>query len=340
MKNIKVLISIFFITLVSILYILPNNVIAVSLTVTASKTITVGETGTITIGNGVTGRVDITSSNPSVASVSTSKLWIENGSASVSITAKKEGTATITVTANSLASADDGTPVSGSKTCTVTVKAKETPKTQTEQSTQKTTTTTKTNTKKNTTTTKKTETVKPTEEKEEATPQWGISEVKLTAIKENEEKVDIELDKKFNINTYEYTCNVGADVKKIEISQESHEYNDFVTISGIEEELKTGENIITLKLAKDGQKELIYTIKVNKEAKPEEETQEVSAEVDTQEQKEENKGIMVSMPLGSFIVLQISIIAVTALITVFTTKVITRKKNNKINTEKQGEVEK
>lgn len=314
MKNrIINIISIFFVTIIIMFIALESDVLAASLTLTSSKTITVGETQSITIGSGVTGRVDITSSDPSVVSISTSRLWIENGSASVSITAKKEGSATITVKASSLASSEDGSKVTGEKKCNVIVKAKQKPIEQKPETPTKTPTTNKTTTTKteNKKTEKAKEKVVETKEKEEATPELGIHSLKLIGIKENGEEVEVSLDKEFNIKTFDYTCNVENDIKILKIEKEAYEYNDLVQISGLDEELKIGENTITLKLSNKG-KDVIYTIKVIKEEKLEtDETSLISAE------PEERKEIVVSIPLIWFILLEVLIVTISVGITVF-----------------------
>ena len=90
-----------------------------------SATITEGKTTTFSInGSGATGRVDITSSDTSVATVSSPSEWLENSSSIITITAKKAGTATITVTGTVADS--EGAEATITKTVKVTVKAKET----------------------------------------------------------------------------------------------------------------------------------------------------------------------------------------------------------------------
>lgn len=306
-----------------------TNVQAATFGLKASKTeVTVGESFNVTI-SGIYGKVTISGSN---TSISPSGSQFVDGSLTLTCNTNKEGTAKVTVTAHEAATTGaNPQEVSETKSVTVNVKAKpivEQPKppapTNTQTSNKTNTSNKPTTTKKTTTTTKKTETKKETpvvetKEEEEATPLWGISEVKLIGVKENDEKIDLELDKKFDINTYEYLCNVSNDVKRIEVQKEAYEYNEFVTITGIEEDLKDGENIITLKLSKEGQNELLYTIKVNKEAK-QEEIQSVSAEVI--ENKDEKKNASISMPVWSFILLEFAIVIITAVITFFVTKKI------------------
>ena len=64
-----------------------------SITVT-SNSVTVGNTITLKINSGgLTGRFDVSSSNSSVASLSNSYVWLENNTQSITISAKKAGTA-------------------------------------------------------------------------------------------------------------------------------------------------------------------------------------------------------------------------------------------------------
>ncbi len=89
----------------------------------SSVTLTEGETTTFSINvSNCEGKFSISSSNSSIAKVSTSSEWISD-SKSVTITAVKSGTATITVTASDVGDTSENT-VTGSKTISVTVKAK------------------------------------------------------------------------------------------------------------------------------------------------------------------------------------------------------------------------
>jgi hypothetical protein len=92
----------------------------------SSSTITEGKTDSFTInGSNATGRVDITSSDTSVATVSSSTQWLENNSfGPITITAKKAGTAKITVSGT--VADKSGAEATITKTISVTVKAKST----------------------------------------------------------------------------------------------------------------------------------------------------------------------------------------------------------------------
>lgn len=331
----KILVSI---CLFCLTIVLSNNVKAESFSSNKSS-VTVGESFNVTI-SGVNGKVTI-SSNDKVSLSNKGTVWV-TGSMTITGTAKSVGTGTVTVTFNdATTTGTNPQDLSGkSKNVNVTIKEKEPEKPKTEtpaQTPTKTPTKTQTTNNKTTTTNKKTEQNKTqtqvveTQEKEEATPLWGINEVKLIGIKENGEKVNLELDKAFNITEYEYICNVSSDIKKIEVQKEAYEYNEFVTITGNEEELKDGENIITLRLAKEGQKELIYTIKVNKEPKPQE--VQTSAEALTDEIKEEKMQTYICIPMWKFVLMQIILIIITVTITLLVKKIINEKHLEKKNKE-------
>ena len=99
-----------------------NSFAAGSFSVTSSRSLNVGETSSITISaNECGGKFIISSSDSSVVSISQSSIWVETGSDSVSIVAKGVGTATITVTADNVASTDGETEITGSRYCSVTV---------------------------------------------------------------------------------------------------------------------------------------------------------------------------------------------------------------------------
>lgn len=87
---------------------------ASSLSIAAGSTsLTVGSSTTLTIrANNVTGRINITSSNPDVISLSSSSEWVENGSVTIRATAKAAGSAYITVTSEDTSDSTTGDPVS------------------------------------------------------------------------------------------------------------------------------------------------------------------------------------------------------------------------------------
>ena len=126
MKKISKIISIFLINFI----LFTNNVFAYGydLSVT-SNSVTVGNSITLNIKvSDAAGKFSISSSNNSVVSISSSSAWIDNGTQSITLKANKEGSATITVTANDVTSYG-GNAITGSKSVNITVKAQQAPAT-------------------------------------------------------------------------------------------------------------------------------------------------------------------------------------------------------------------
>ena len=99
-KSFKMGIALMLTILITLITVLPQpNVEAASFTVSKSSvTLDIGKSSTITINSSThTGRINITSSNFNVASVSAGSLWVENNSQTITISAKSAGNATITI---------------------------------------------------------------------------------------------------------------------------------------------------------------------------------------------------------------------------------------------------
>ena len=107
-----------------VLCITVTSINAASLSISASATsVTVGSSATVYVtGNDLIGRVNISSSNSNVASVSTGSLWVE-GSTSFKVTAKTVGSATITISPVSVANGKGEDVSVSSRTVTIYVKA-------------------------------------------------------------------------------------------------------------------------------------------------------------------------------------------------------------------------
>ena len=116
-----------------------NACYAASFSSSASKTsLNVGDTANFTItASECGGQFKISSSDDSVVSISSkASEWIENETKTYTITAKKAGTASITVTASDVSDTSGDHEVTGSKSVTITVtesKKEETPVTPTPQ---------------------------------------------------------------------------------------------------------------------------------------------------------------------------------------------------------------
>lgn len=120
-KNVK---KILFLILLFFVILFYNTIVnAASFSASASKTtLTKGSTATVTItASDCAGKFSITSSDSNVVSISSSSEWVESGSKSITITAKKEGSAKITVKAADV-SDSSANVVSGSKSISITVK--------------------------------------------------------------------------------------------------------------------------------------------------------------------------------------------------------------------------
>ena len=120
-KSITIIVlAIFCITMINV-----NYLYASSISVGASNTsINVGASTTVTVsGSDVTGRINVSVSDSSVLSVNASSVWVENGSASVTVSGKKAGSATVTFTPSDISNSAGDDITLGAKSVTITVKA-------------------------------------------------------------------------------------------------------------------------------------------------------------------------------------------------------------------------
>ena len=223
-----------------------NSFAAGSFSVTSSRSLNVGETSSITISaNECGGKFIISSSDSSVVSISQSSIWVETGSDSVSIVAKGVGTATITVTADNVASTDGETEITGSRYCSVTVSKGGS----SGGSTSGGNTTKKPTTNNNTTT-------KPTEEKKSTDSTLGSLSIAEGAITPE-----------FNKDVKEYAITVPNEVTKLNITATPTDSKATVSVTEYEE-LKEGENAITITVtAEDGTTKSDYVLKVTRQRK-------------------------------------------------------------------------
>ena len=119
MKRIKGKILLFMVLL--LLPIIEIYVAGISVSPT-SLTISPGSSKSFTIkASSAAGRVDISSSDTSVATVSSSSKFLDNSSVKITVKGKKEGTAKITIKLTDVATYE-GKTLSGSKTVNITVK--------------------------------------------------------------------------------------------------------------------------------------------------------------------------------------------------------------------------
>ena len=340
-KNVK---KILFLILLFFVILFYNTIVnAASFSASASKTtLTNGSTATITItASDCAGKFSITSSDSNVVSISSSSEWVESGSKSITITAKKEGSAKITVKAADV-SDSSANVVSGSKSISITVKDttsnnnsnsnsnnsnnnnnnnnnnNPTPAEPTFTSTNETvyakskanirssysTSSTKVgslsegdsvtrigignngwskityngqtayvstslltktkpeeNNKNNETTDNTTDNSEENNDKPEETI-LQLDELKIE---------NYDLTPEFSKDIYEYKVNIDEDIGKLNIEPISNDKDITIEVKG-NENLKIGDNLITITLKKDGVEEKVYNITVTKKENVKEET--------------------------------------------------------------------
>ena len=263
----------------------------------------VGDSFSITI-SGINGKVSI-SGNSNVSLSTSGTKWVE-GSMTITGTAKSVGTGTITVTPID-ASTTGADPVEVTKAVSKSITIKEKEK-MVETSPAQTTTSTTATSKNTTSTTNNTKTAAKTKVETKVEDDFYISAITLKGIKENGEQVEIGLSPGFNKDTYEYTCNIAADIQKIDLQKDAGDYTNSIVVTGLDE-LTEGENTIKLLLAAEDHESKTYTIKVIKEAKEVIENEpEPEQEENIENNKEKAETKMISMPVYLFIIMQIIII--------------------------------
>lgn len=108
--------------LIMVLFIRIGKVDAASFTISASKNLTKGGTTKLTIkGNDLAGRFNITTSNSNVISISEDRVWIDNNSYSITLTATGVGSATIKVTPSDVSGYNSSAAGLSSKSITISV---------------------------------------------------------------------------------------------------------------------------------------------------------------------------------------------------------------------------
>jgi len=270
----KIILSLIITTIIAML--IPINVQAAgsySLS-KSSASITTGGTTTITVTtSGCEGKFNVSSSNTSVATVSTSSFWGDEKGTTITITAKSAGSATITVTPVDVTDTELN-DITGSKTCTVTVSdpvQNTTPSTNTGTSNSGSTGTSSNKPTNNTSTSKPstntskptTNTSKPSTSTNTTTTVKKSSNSKLESLQIAEGTISPE----FSSSTVEYSISVPNEVTKLSISAVTDDSKATINIVG-NEELQVGENNIEIVVtAEDGSK-TTYKI-LAKRAQPE-----------------------------------------------------------------------
>lgn len=235
-----------------------SKVNAASFTLTpSSSNVNVGDNYTVKIeGDNVTGKFSITG-NSNVTITSSKSVWIENNSATISVTAKTAGTGTITVTAVDVADSTTGAAFSGTKSSNVTIKEKVVEPSQTKPST----TTTPTQT----------------------TPKEKSSNNKLSnlGIKPNDFTG-------FKPGTTTYNVTVPNDVTEVQVYASAQDSKAKISGTG-KVQLQEGENQIKVICKAENGSNKVYTINVTRSATEQqvETTQEQPEQVSEETQQEE-----------------------------------------------------
>ena len=232
-----------------------KNLYATSLGVSSSSvSMYVGETRTVTIsGENITGRVDISTNNSRVASISASNAWIENNSITLTITGNAVGSATITVTPSDISDSTTGEAYNpGNRTVTVTVSEKPAPTpTPTPTPTPEPTPTPPANNQNTNNTTNTSTTTK-------------SSNNYLKVLQVNEEG----LTPNFSRTRQSYAITVGADVTSLRVTATPEDSSASVAISG-NTNLQNGDNTIYITVTAQNGAKRYYSIIVTKTSNPE-----------------------------------------------------------------------
>lgn len=373
-KNIN---KILFLILLFFVILFCNTIVnAASFSASASKkTLTKGSTATVTItANDCAGKFSITSSDSNVASISSSSEWVESGSKSITITAKKEGTAKITVKAADV-SDSSAQVVSGSKSINITVKNPETNNNSNNNNNSSNNTSNNSNSNNNpNNNSNNNETPTPTEptftstnetvyakSKANIRSSYSTSSTKVGSLSEgdtvtrigignngwskityngqtayvstslltktkpeennkNNETTDnttdnseenndkpeetilqldelkienYELTPEFSKDIYEYKVNIDEDIEKLNMEPISNDKDITIEVKG-NENLKIGDNLITITLKKDGVEEKVYNITVTKKENVKEETvTKINQDLLNQEIDQTNKNLKI-----------------------------------------------
>lgn len=250
-KKIYIVILIIIITMLSKVY------AAGSFSVSASSTsIYVGNTTTLIIKtSNCAGKFTVTSSNSSVATVSSSSVWVD-GTTTVTIAAKANGTANIVVMTQDVSDIDLN-DVKGSKSVTVTVSTKQTSTSNNTSSAKPNTSTSSKPSSSNASTSNKVN--------NKTNTQTSVQSTLSNNAYLKEFRVDIPgITPDFNKNTFNYALTVEESVNNLNVTAVPEDSKASVSISG-NTNLNLGENTINVKVtAEDKKTTKTYTINVTK----------------------------------------------------------------------------
>lgn len=236
--SIKTKINIIFCIFILSIILIGVKSYAVSISVSPSKsTVSPGQSFSVTIsGNDATGKVNI---SVSVGSASTSSVWIENNSQTITVTAGSSGTVKISASGELSSNAGEDKTVSSS--ASVKIQAASSGGN------------TSGGSQNNNNTTKKPTTTKPVEEKEKSKD----SSLKELAIAEGA------ITPEFNKDVKEYVLTVPNEITSVNVTATPTDSKAKATIEG-NTELKEGENTVTVTVTAENGDKTNYIIKVTR----------------------------------------------------------------------------
>ena len=198
------------------------------------------------------GRFSVSASN---GSVSSSSLWIDNGSSSVTVTAGRSGTTSVTVTAVDV-TGNDESPITGSRSVSVSIS---TPSSGSNNNSSSNNNTSNSNNSTNSSTNKNNSTSSSTQKTEET--KSSVNTLSSLTISTGE------LNPAFNSNTTSYEVNVDAKTTTITIDAKATDTKATVTGTG-EKSLEVGTNSFQVICTAENGSQKIYLVTVNVDETP------------------------------------------------------------------------
>lgn len=157
----------------------------------------------------------------------------------------------------------------------------------------------------------------------------GVSSISVKSINSQDEKKDIELTPKFDVNTYNYKCRVDLDVEKIEIDIELIDESWSSEIIG-NGKIVEGENIITIISSNDDKTENVtYQINVTKANEVTNNAITTNENENGESKRSANKDIILIVCI---------IVIIVSILIIIITKYLSYKKENKFRREDKDEM--
>lgn len=157
----------------------------------------------------------------------------------------------------------------------------------------------------------------------------GVSSISVKSINSQDEKKDIDLTPKFDVNTYSYKCRVDLDIEKIEINVELIDESWSSEIIG-NGKIVEGENIITVISSNDDKTENVtYQINVTKANDVTNNIANINEDENGESKRSATKDIILIVCI---------IVIVVSILIIIVTKYLSYKKENKFRREDNDEM--